>query len=893
MASIGKSGKTSLFALIVLAGIISFLTFGTPEGGCGGELVIEDAAFSESDDALTGIENGNGNEITIVSNAQATKLQDKIVLVFEKESTVFGEITSALQSPEKSVAFSALSALSTTQKAALGNLKVRARGPSGLTLVDLSADLSPEEVDALVTTASAVNSVKRAYSIVKELKKGADDIPQNPEPLQPHLWHLNNSGNPDDEQNLHYGCTVDDTTGDETCAPGIPCGGSNHLKSGSNAGEPGVAGAGINWDDTDINDAAENQPILAFVDTGIDLSHPDFAGEVCLLLPLDANGNEIPTATYLNRDANGDVIPLCSESPRRVMGYDAAEGHYDRIDVIDDDSYSSMVGYPEKKRGSEVNEYHGHGGKISGYMAAARNAAGTLGVCPNCKVLGMKTLSGGGNAGLPLTTDNIEDAFARLLAYKENHPEANIILSMSLVHTGGPSGATACNSSGGCNGGYRCVNVSDGTRCIPAYWYDNMQDILDAGILVLAAAGNYGNYCTPDDSTCDPDVQGTCPGTCNYFNGHTYGNTCEGGPMDGNMCSRSYMCPGGTCVPNGTETCTLTPTGDDCTYGKWQHVTYPAADPRVLAVGASSIANKPVKFTSGDWGARTIDVWAPGESVVSIRPRDNNDGTVLLSGHNDNANVTHAWCSTPGNPCSDSQCRHIYLSNGGYSCYMPSGSGNGYSDCYLMTECKCYQDVPGSSGGHCYGKHPDMVSTHYSSVDFTHGTPEEGKLIDAYGDGVHLLNEDGSHSYFGDGEYSVGNGTSYASPIAAGVAGLIWAKRPDWNADQVKAHLLDTGHDFADVSGDDSARGKLPDVAAALAALSDDDEGDDDDDDGSECEPAGDITGDGAVNVLDIVALVSFVLGPSGEDAPACGDMTNDGVINVLDIVAIVNLIME
>ena len=57
----------------------------------------------------------------------------------------------------------------------------------------------------------------------------------------------------------------------------------------------------------------------------------------------------------------------------------------------------------------------------------------------------------------------------------------------------------------------------------------------------------------------------------------------------------------------------------------------------------------------------------------------------------------------------------------------------------------------------------------------------------------------------------------------------------------------------------------------------------------------GDVSGDGEINVLDIVAMVSFALGtdyPSDEEFWA-SDINNDGYVNVLDIVSIVNLILE
>lgn len=57
----------------------------------------------------------------------------------------------------------------------------------------------------------------------------------------------------------------------------------------------------------------------------------------------------------------------------------------------------------------------------------------------------------------------------------------------------------------------------------------------------------------------------------------------------------------------------------------------------------------------------------------------------------------------------------------------------------------------------------------------------------------------------------------------------------------------------------------------------------------------GDITGDGTINVTDIVALVSYILGstsPSAEEFIRA-DYNNDGIINVTDVVAIVNEIIS
>jgi len=62
---------------------------------------------------------------------------------------------------------------------------------------------------------------------------------------------------------------------------------------------------------------------------------------------------------------------------------------------------------------------------------------------------------------------------------------------------------------------------------------------------------------------------------------------------------------------------------------------------------------------------------------------------------------------------------------------------------------------------------------------------------------------------------------------------------------------------------------------------------------GGSCD-AGDVNGDGIINVLDIVTMVNFIMGTQipTDDQACASDANEDGIVNVLDIVLIVNLIM-
>ena len=56
----------------------------------------------------------------------------------------------------------------------------------------------------------------------------------------------------------------------------------------------------------------------------------------------------------------------------------------------------------------------------------------------------------------------------------------------------------------------------------------------------------------------------------------------------------------------------------------------------------------------------------------------------------------------------------------------------------------------------------------------------------------------------------------------------------------------------------------------------------------------GDVNGDFVVNVLDVVAIVQYILGNADfdDDQIAAADLTQDGGINILDVVAMINIIL-
>ena len=56
----------------------------------------------------------------------------------------------------------------------------------------------------------------------------------------------------------------------------------------------------------------------------------------------------------------------------------------------------------------------------------------------------------------------------------------------------------------------------------------------------------------------------------------------------------------------------------------------------------------------------------------------------------------------------------------------------------------------------------------------------------------------------------------------------------------------------------------------------------------------GDVNGDFVVNILDVVAVVQYILGNTdfNEDQIAAADLTQDSVVNILDVIAMMNMII-
>ncbi len=123
-----------------------------------------------------------------------------------------------------------------------------------------------------------------------------------------------------------------------------------------------------------------------------------------------------------------------------------------------------------------------------------------------------------------------------------------------------------------------------------------------------------------------------------------------------------------------------------------------------------------------------------------------------------------------------------------------------------------------------------------------------------------------------DGGYDWWSGTSMATPIANGVASMIWSVDPSLTALEVEQIMFETCEDLGN-PGNDSfwgwGRVDLRDAVEAAAA--------------GACRA--DWNGDGAVNTQDVLAFLN-----DWASGSAAADINGDGSVNTQDVIAFLNL---
>ena len=142
--------------------------------------------------------------------------------------------------------------------------------------------------------------------------------------------------------------------------------------------------------------------------------------------------------------------------------------------------------------------------------------------------------------------------------------------------------------------------------------------------------------------------------------------------------------------------------------------------------------------------------------------------------------------------------------------------------------------------------------------------------------GGHVSSDDGSEEVAGttcdDGGYGWWSGTSMATPIANGVASMIWTVDPSLTAQEVEQVMFETCEDLGNAGNDSFWGWGRADLQAAVEAAA-----------GGACRA--DWNGDGAVNTQDVLAFLNdWAAGNSS------ADVNGDGSVNTQDVLAFLNL---
>jgi subtilisin family serine protease len=173
----------------------------------------------------------------------------------------------------------------------------------------------------------------------------------------------------------------------------------------------------------------------------------------------------------------------------------------------------------------------------------------------------------------------------------------------------------------------------------------------------------------------------------------------------------------------------------------------------------------------------------------------------------------------------------------------------------------------GVSDADYLGRRDDVINVAATSPgDCKTGFSNYGTWVDIAAPGLAILSTWHDNADPSADNFAWLSGTSMASPLAAGVAALIWSQNPLWTAEQVKLKLLDSTEYIDDLDCDPAYPGQLGSgrVNAHLAVGS--------------CE--GDLDGDGDVDGDDLVELIADF----GCTAGCLNDLSYDGVIDSGDV---------
>ncbi len=125
--------------------------------------------------------------------------------------------------------------------------------------------------------------------------------------------------------------------------------------------------------------------------------------------------------------------------------------------------------------------------------------------------------------------------------------------------------------------------------------------------------------------------------------------------------------------------------------------------------------------------------------------------------------------------------------------------------------------------------------------------------------------------------YTYADGTSLSTPLIGGAAAVILSAHPSWTPMQVREAMMESGNHSS--SPDNTYGWGIPDILVAIQ---------------HSFYLTGDVTGEGVVNITDVIFLINYLYKNGKAPSPLfLGDVNCDNEVNISDIVYLINYIYQ